>query len=451
MARILVVDDELSMREFLEILLKKEGYEVTTASAGEEASRLCKDDGYDLVIADIKMPRLDGLTLLHKIKKFEHSPPVIMITAHASPDDAIRAMKEGAYDYITKPFKVKQIKLAVKNALARGQIDRLADEEKRPKERFGELIGKCPQMLRIYDTIQRAASSKTNILISGESGTGKELVARAIHLNSPRRDKPFVTINCSAIPESLLESELFGHEKGAFTGAVCQRLGKFELANQGTIFLDEVGDMSPSTQARVLRVVEQKEVQRLGSEKSIIVDVRIIAASNKDLEQEVISARFRGDLFYRLNVIHLYLPALRERREDIPLLTEHFLHKYSKELGKDIREMSSYALRTLMDYDFPGNVRELENIIERSVALETSNIILPESLTLSHHRIGGRMPDPSSISPQGIDLEKQVSEFEKGLILKALDTTNGSKVKAAQLLHVSFRSLRYKLKKYGIR
>ncbi|HIC91845.1 MAG TPA: sigma-54-dependent Fis family transcriptional regulator [Syntrophaceae bacterium] len=451
MPKILVVDDELSMREMLKILLKKEGYEVVTASDGEKASQLFKKDHYDLIIADIRMPKMDGLTLLHRIKEHHPHIPVIMITAYASPDDAILAMKEGAYDYITKPFKVEEIKSVIKGALeGRPFVDKALEKQKRPQDGFEDLVGKSPAMLRIYDIIQRVAPTNTNILISGESGTGKELVAKAIWKNSPRRDKPFVTINCSAIPENLLESELFGHEKGAFTGAISQKMGKFELAHQGTIFLDEVGDMSPSTQAKVLRVLEQKEIERIGSKRPIIVDVRIIAATNKDLEQEVISKRFREDLFYRLNVIHIYIPPLRERRGDIPLLVEHFLKKCSRKLGKDVRGISSYALRTLIDYDFPGNVRELENMIERGVALETSNIVLPESLVLSHYKREGKIPKPPSIPPQGIDLEEQVSKFEKDLIFKALDMARGSRMKAAQLLNISFRSLRYKLKKYGI-
>ena len=451
MPKILVVDDELSMREFLEILLKKEGYEVTTASDGEEASRLLKKDHYDLTIADIRMPKMDGLTLLHRMKEHHSHIPVIMITAYASPDDAILAMKEGAYDYISKPFKVEEIKSVVKGAIeGKPLVDKMLEKQKRLKDRFEDLVGKSPAMLRIYDIIQRAAPSKTNVLISGDSGTGKELVAKAIHSNSPRREKPFVTINCSAIPEGLLESELFGHEKGSFTGAISQKMGKFELAHQGTIFLDEVGDMSPSTQAKVLRVLEQREIERIGGKKPVIVDVRIIAATNKDLEQEVISKQFREDLFYRLNVIHIHIAPLRERREDIPLLVKHFLDKYSHELGKDVREISSYALKTLIDYDFPGNVRELENIIERGIALETSSIVLPESLVLSQYKKEGGIPESQSIPPQGIDLEEQLGKFEKDLISKALGMAQGSKIKASKLLNISFRSLRYKLKKYGI-
>jgi len=451
MPKILVVDDELSMREFLEILLKKEGYEVTTASDGEEASRLLKKDHYDLTIADIRMPKMDGLTLLHRMKEHHSHIPVIMITAYASPDDAILAMKEGAYDYISKPFKVEEIKSVVKGAIeGKPLVDKVLEKQKRLKDRFEDLVGKNPAMLRIYDIIQRAAPSKTNVLISGESGTGKELVAKAIHSNSPRREKPFVTINCSAIPEGLLESELFGHEKGSFTGAISQKMGKFELAHQGTIFLDEVGDMSPSTQAKVLRVLEQREIERIGGKKPVIVDVRIIAATNKDLEQEVISKRFREDLFYRLNVIHIHICPLRERREDIPLLVRYFLDKYSHELGKDVREISSYALKTLIDYDFPGNVRELENIIERGIALETSSIVLPESLVISQYKKEGGIPESQSIPPQGIDLEEQLGKFEKDLISKALGMAQGSKIKTSQLLNISFRSLRYKLKKYGI-
>ncbi len=457
--KILVVDDELSMREFLEILLKKEGYRVVTAGNGEEAIRLFKKDHYDLVITDIKMPKGDGLALLHGIKKQARHIPVIMITAYASPDDAIVAMKEGAYDYIAKPFKVEEVKSVIRGALEAGKVEDVVSEEV-ARDRFGDLVGKTPEMQRIYETIKRVASTTTNVLISGESGTGKELVARAIQKNSPRKDKPFVTINCSAIPETLLESELFGHVKGAFTGALTSKIGLFEMAKGGTVFLDEIGDLTPMIQIKLLRVVEEKEFKRVGGTEDIKVDVRIISATNKDLEQEVIAGRFREDLFYRLNVIHIDLPPLRERREDIPLLVRHFLKKYPRELGKDIREISSYALKILMDYEFPGNVRELENIIERSVALETTKIILPESMTISFHKKEKKAaPTPvfpadlslGEIDPKkGINLEKAMDRFEKNLILRVLDVTRGSKLEAAKLLKVSFRSLRYRLDKYGI-
>ena len=449
MAKILVVDDELSMREFMEILLKKEGHEVICAADGEEAISRFQADSFDLLISDIKMPRMDGLELLRKVREQNPRTAAIMITAYASPEDAISAMKGGAYDYITKPFKVKEIKGVIGNALARPAVE----TAEAPAGIFNNLVGHSPEMLRIYDLIKRVGGTKTNVLISGESGTGKELAARAIHQESPRAEQPFVTINCSAIPEQLMESELFGHVKGAFTGAVANKKGLFETARGGTVFLDEVGDLSLFIQVKLLRFIQEREFIRVGDTEPVNVDVRLISATNRDLEQEIIQARFREDLFYRLNVIHLHLPPLRERRGDIPLLAQYFLEKYSRELGKDVRSISSYALDALMDYNFPGNVRELENIIERSVALETSNIVLPESLVLSEYKKEGEKREALSIdlTAAGLDLEKVLGDLEKDLIRQALHLSNGVIRKAAELLNLSFRSMRWKIQKYGLR
>jgi len=449
MAKILVVDDELSMREFMEILLKKEGHEVVSAADGEEALFRCQKDTFDLLISDIKMPRMDGLELLGKVKDKNPHIAAVMITAYASPEDAISAMKSGAYDYITKPFKVKEIKGVISNALAKsgGAV------EAAPAGIFKNLVGHSPEMLRIYDLIKRVAGTKTSVLISGESGTGKELVARAIHQQSPRAEKPFVTINCGAIPEHLMESELFGHLKGAFTGAVATKKGLLEAARGGTVFMDEIGDLSPFIQIKLLRFIQEREFIRVGDTEPVNVDVRLISATNKDLEQEIIQGRFREDLFYRLNVVRLHLPPLREKRDDIPLLAQYFLEKYSRELGKDVRSISSYALDTLMDYNFPGNIRELENIIERSVALETSNIILPDSLVLSEYKREGKKRDAFSVelTSAGLDLEKFLGDLEKNLIQQALNLSNGVIKKAAELLKLSFRSMRWKIQKYGLR
>lgn len=449
MARILVVDDELSMREFLKILLEKEGHEVSCAEDGEKAFSLFKSDSFDLLVADIKMPKMDGLELLKKVKDLRSQTTVVMITAYASPEDAITAMKAGAYDYLTKPFKVKEIKSILRNALSRptGKVEEISPGI------FYDLVSHSPKMLKIFNLIKQVGSTKTNVLISGESGTGKELVARAIHKISARHDKPFVTINCSAIPESIMESELFGHVKGAFTGAITNKKGLFEIAHGGTVFLDEIGDLSPLLQVKLLRVIQEREFIPIGDTNTISVDVRIISATNKDLEQEVIQGRFREDLYYRLNVVHINLPPLRERREDIPILAQHFLEKYSQELGKDVRSLSSYALDVLMNYSFPGNVRELENIIERSVALENSNIILPESLIISKHKKENKKEKLPTLqlTNDGLDLEKELGEIEKDLILQALKTSNGVIKKAAELLNLSFRSLRWKIQKYNLR
>jgi len=449
-SKILVVDDELSMRQFLEVLLKKEGHEVTCTVDGQEALSRFQAEPYDLLISDIKMPRMDGLELLRKVKENQPDAVMIMITAYASPEDAIAAMKAGAYDYLTKPFKLREIKAVIRNAL--GKVATRASQEA-PAGIFYDLVGHSPAMLKIYDLIKQVGGTKTNVLISGESGTGKELVARAIHQLSSRAGQPFVIINCSAIPDSLMESELFGHVKGAFTGAVANKKGLFEIAHEGTVFLDEIGDLSSFIQVKLLRVIQEREFIPVGDTKTVSVDVRLVSATNKDLEQEIIQGRFREDLYFRLNVVHIHLPPLRERREDIPLLSQYFLEKYSRELGKDVRSISSYALNTLMEYNFPGNIRELENIIERSVAMENSNIILPESLVLSEFKKEGKKKELPSmqITPAGLDLEKELGELEKDLILQALHLSNGVIKKAAELLNLSFRAMRWKIQKYNLR
>lgn len=455
MTRILVVDNEKSMREFLSILLEKEGYQVSTAEDGQRALDLCRDITYDLVITDIKMPNMDGLELLHRVKEISRGTPVIMITAYASTETAVQAMKEGAYDYITKPFNVDEIKMVIKNAIDRVTLERESSQlKKEPQDRyrFGNIIGQSPGMQKVYDLIQRIAPSRTNVLISGESGTGKELVAKAIHYNSPRKDFPFVTINCGGLPETLLESELFGYQKGAFTGAISNKEGLLETAEKGTVFLDEVGELPLPLQVKLLRFTQEMSFKRIGGTSDISVDVRIISATNKDLEEEVIKGRFREDLYYRLNVIHIELPPLRERKEDIPLLIQYFIEKYSKEMGKEIRRISSYALEALMEYSFPGNVRELENIIQRSVALEQSNIILPESLVLSSFKEKERKERGLRIELDegGIKLDEFMERIERDLILQALEKAGGVKTRAAEILGISFRALRWKMERLGL-
>ncbi len=453
--KILVADDEQSMREFLDIMLSKEGYKVTLASNGEEVLRLIENDIFDLALLDIRMPRIDGITALKKIKDASPETVVIMITAYASTDTAIKAMKEGAYDYITKPFKIEEIKLIIKNALEKRSLQSeniLLKKVVRDRFHFENIIGQSPKMMAIYELLEKVSPTKTNILITGESGTGKELVAKAIHFNSPRKDKPFVTLNCGAIPEALIESELFGHMKGAFTDAISTKKGLFEIADGGTIFLDEISELPLLMQVKLLRVLQDKEFKRVGGTEDIKVDVRIISATNKDLEEAVREKKFREDLFYRLNVIQIKLPPLRERKEDIPLLAEHFLKKYSQELNKNISRISPDALRILLNYDYPGNVRELQNIIERAVALETSEELTPKNLNsyIEDQLPTKKIPFDLEIPNEGIDLERFVSDIEKTLILKALDKTKGIKKKAAELLHINFRSMRYRLEKYGL-
>lgn len=448
---VLVVDDERSMREFLEILLTGEGYEVSLASSGEDAVEVLERSRFELVITDIKMKDVNGIGVLKKAKEINPETVVVMISAFATAETAVEAMKEGAYDYIPKPFKVREFKRIVREALQRRKRTPV-EGDKSEKEwalHFGCLIGESPSMRKVYDLIERVAQTKSNILLSGESGTGKELVAKAIHRQSQRRERPFVVINCAGIPENLIESELFGYRRGAFTGAHADKEGLFEVAEGGTIFLDEVGELTPAIQVKLLRVIQDRTFTAVGGTEEKMVDVRFISATNKDLEEEVLAKKFREDLFFRLNVIHIAMPPLREREGDLPLLAQCFLEEYSRELGKDVRKISAYAMEVLGQYPFPGNVRELENIIERSVALETSNIVLPESLALSNlqkdkGRDDRRLRD---LTPKGINLDDVMADIEKEYVLKALDVARGSKQRAAEVLGISFESLRYRLSK----
>jgi len=449
---ILVVDDELSMREFLEILLAKEGYRVSCAASGEEACSVLDREIFDLVITDIRMDTIDGLGVLRKVKEVNSETPVIIISAFATAETAVEAMKDGAYDYIPKPFDTGEFKKIVRDAIHKKTVSRDEEDHLRKGYHFGCLIGESPQMKRIYDLIKRVGTTKTNIVISGESGTGKELVARAIHGQSQRKDKPFVVINCAGIPETLIESELFGYKKGAFTGASTDKAGLFEAADRGTVFFDEIGELSPAMQVKLLRVIQERAFTRIGETEERKVDVRFISATNKNLEEGVVDGDFREDLFFRLNVIEISIPPLRERKGDLPLLAHHFLREYSKELEKDIRKVSTYAMDILSQYPFPGNVRELENIIERSVALETSNIVLPQSLTLSDLKKVRVKEDRrgTDLGPDGIKLDRVMAEIEREYILKAMEMTHGSHKKAAELLGINMRSLRYRLDKLGL-
>lgn len=449
---ILVVDDQESMREFLEIMLTKEGYQVTVAEDGEKACRIVDKNSFDLVISDIRMRNINGIGVLKKVKDVSPGAMVILISAFATPETAVEAMKEGAYDYIPKPFKVNDLKRVVKDALLSKTAPKEADEDTKSRFHFGSLIGESPQMKKVYDLIQRVSQTRTNVLITGESGTGKELVAKAIHKLSERRDKPIVVINCAGIPENLIESELFGYKKGAFTGAVADKEGLFDVADGGTVFLDEVGELSPMIQVKLLRVIQERNFTAVGGIDVKTVDVRIISATNKDLEREVIDMNFREDLYFRLNVIPITIPPLREREGDLILLARHFLEKFSLEMGKDIKKISTYAMDILGQYSFPGNVRELENIVERSVALETSNIILPESLALSCLRGGGdaKRRDITAFGSEGIRLDDVMAGIERDYLFHALDIARGSKQRAAELLGISLRSLRYRLEKQGL-
>jgi two-component system response regulator PilR (NtrC family) len=454
MSRILVVDDERSMREFLEILLRKEGYEVATAGDVDGALLALESDDYDLVVSDIQMPGKSGLDLLKAIRDVQSDALVVMITAFATTETAIAAMKEGAYDYVTKPFKVDEIKLVIQKALEKKVLStenaRLRSEL-RSERRERPLVGNSGAMQQVYEMVGRIASTKTNVLIVGESGTGKELVARAIHSESDRADAAFVALNCAAIPENLLESELFGHVKGAFTGAVGNKAGLFESADGGTLFLDEVGELSLPLQVKLLRAIQEKTIRRVGGTSDRRVDVRILAATNRRLEDEVAAGRFREDLYYRLNVIQLELPPLRDRMEDLPLLVHHFVEKFARELAKPLRGVSDEAMARLRAHAWPGNVRELENGIERAVALSRSEWIEAESLPPAlGHAAEERHGGPQALPEGRVDLDNLVADYERGLLLHALARAGGVKKRAAHFLGISFRSFRYRLEKLGL-
>lgn len=454
MIKILVVDDEPSIREMLMIYLQREGYAVTCAADGEVALACCERELYDVVIADIKMPKVDGITLLHKVREFSPNTIFIMITAFGSFETAQESMQEDAYDYITKPFDVEEIKRKIETALVQRQ-HRTTQEGISGMAMAGQwddMIGVSSHMQKVFDLAQRAAATKTTVLITGESGTGKELVARAIHRHSARAEYPFVVINCGGIPETLLESELFGYRKGAFTGATKDKKGLLEAAHGGTLFLDEVGDLPLSLQVKLLRMVQEKTFIPVGGTEELKVDVRIISATNKDLAKMVREGSFREDLYYRLNVIHIAVPPLRERPEDIPLLARHFLKKYAEQTGKEVTEISSFAMDCLMQYHFPGNVRELENIIERGVALARTSIMLPDSLSLasSHQEVVQSKTNRPVIGPEGIMLDEILAQHERSYIAEALRMTNGSIKEAARLLGITYKSMRVRLERLGI-
>jgi two-component system response regulator PilR (NtrC family) len=451
--RLLIVDDEQSMREWLTIALSQDGYEVESAASGEDALKVLERIPVDLTLVDLRMPGLDGLGTLRRIKRADEAVSVVIMTAYATAETAVQALKEGAYDYIIKPFKVDELRHIVQKALEerrlRGENLRLRRELEQ-RYQFGNLIGKSPRMQEVFSTIGRLGDSKATVLITGESGTGKELVAKAIHFNSNRKDQPFVTVNCGAIPQELMESELFGHVKGAFTGAVAAKQGLFEVADHGTLFLDEVSELPLHLQVKLLRVLEDPEIRPVGGVKAVRVDVRIVAATNRDMPKAVAERTFREDLFYRLNVISLHLPPLRDRREDIPLLVKHFLDKFAAAGSVPPKLVSSDFLSALERHPWPGNVRELENVIERAVTLEAEPVIRQESLPDSVR--GSQVPDVLRVElpPDGLDLDALMERIERDLLTQALRRTDGIQSRAAQLLRTSFRSFRYRLQKYGL-
>ncbi len=451
-ARILVVEDEPKMRRLLELQLGEEGYTVVLAATAEEGLKRLGQDRTDLVVTDLKLPGMDGLQFLQTLKKHDALLPVIIMTAYGTVETAVEAMKAGAHDYVLKPFSMEEMKLIIGRAL---DVNRLREENRQLREalgtkyRFENIVAGSPLMQEVLATVVRVAPTRSTVLICGESGVGKDLVARAIHQHSPRRDGPFVKINCSAIPENLLESELFGYEKGAFTGATGSKPGKFELADAGTIFLDEIGDVIPAVQVKLLRVLQEREFERLGGTKTIRVDVRVVAATNQDLRAALEQGTFREDLYYRLNVVPVNMPPLRERKEDIPALINHFLAHFAKESGKAIRGITPAALRLIEAYHWPGNVRELENAIERATVLAAGDVIDVADLRLETPPARGE-PAPGGTAPVFLPEGMTLDQYEEELIREAMRRTGDNKSQAARLLGLTRNTLRYRLSKMGI-
>jgi two-component system response regulator PilR (NtrC family) len=449
---LLIVDDEASLRDFLTIVFEEEGWNVNAAASLEEARPAIQRLEPDVVLCDLMLPDGSGIDFIRDVKGHSPSIAFVMITAHTSTRTAVEALKAGAVDYIAKPFDIEELKIIVRKAVERKELEdenihlRTALEE---RFTFANIIGRSAKMQEIFAIVQRIAKTMSTVLISGESGTGKELIARAIHYNSDRRGK-FVSINCGALPETLLESELFGHERGAFTGAIREKRGLFQEADRGTIFLDEIGETSLAMQIKLLRVLQERMVRKVGSNTESAVDVRVLAATNRDLSESIREGTFREDLFYRINVIPIALPPLRSRREDIPLLVDHFIEKFCSRMSVPRKRISADAMRAVEKYHWPGNVRELENVIERMIALEASDVLTTKSLP-EHLLLGGRIPDATfELPPDGISLENHLEAIGKIFMLKALERAGGVQTQAAEILRMSFRSFRYYVKKYGL-
>ena len=454
MANILVIEDNETMLEGISRTLERMGHRVVGVPDGLQGLEVCRKGDIDLVIADYKMQPMDGMEVLERVKRMDEDIDVVIITAYGTIELAVEAMKKGASDFITKPFSPDELKVRIDKVLefrrARQRSQRLADENLYLRQeievQYGEMVGSSEKMRKVFEKIEKVARTDSSVIIYGESGTGKELVARALHYRSPRREGPFVKVNCAALAEGVLESELFGHEKGAFTGAIRRKKGKFELANTGTIFLDEVGDIPPAIQVKLLRVLQEKEIERVGGEGPIKVDVRIVAATNRDLPKMVEEGKFREDLFYRLHVIPIYLPPLRERKEDIPELVRHFLRKKCAQLGRKVPEVDPKALELLMEYDWPGNVRELENVLERAIVLCEGDRIGPSDLPLLVEREGDVLRVPEGEVP----LPEMLESLERQLIERALEKARGVKAEAARILGIKTSTLYYKMEKYGM-
>ncbi len=442
--RILIVDDERSLREFLTIFLQQEGYETDSAADVAEGKRLLSSRSYDLVICDLKLPDGDGLQVLSHARTSGVTTPFVVITAHTTPQHALETLRAGAAEYLSKPFEVEDLKLILSKILSRPEASRSGVE-------MPEFVGSSLPIVRILELVPKVAASPSTVLITGESGTGKEQLARAIHYHSSRASKPFLTVNCGALPEGLLESELFGHVRGAFTGAVRDNPGLIRQAEGGTLFLDEVGELTPAVQVKLLRVLQDRRVRPVGGSSDTLVDVRFVAATNRDLESDVAEGRFREDLFYRLNVIHLHLPPLRERPDDIPELARHIVKKHCERLGLPPKRLTSDALQLLQAYRWPGNVRELENVLERAIVLETSGVLTSGSLRdRLHGTLGSEPSDPIALPEDGIDLEELLTGVRRSLMRQALERSGGNQRRAARLLRMSYRGFRYHASKLGL-
>ena len=455
--RILIADDEDVIRFVLHEALEKEGYEIEEASHGEEAVLKARNISFDLIVLDVKMPRMDGIEALKEIQKIDPGIPVVMITAYGNSKIAMQAVREGAYDYFNKPFDVNEIRIVVKRALEKrrlqNQIDRL-ESQLLQEYRFDRIIGTSPKIQEVFALINKVVTNDVTVLIGGESGTGKELVAQAVHYHSYRSKKPFVKVSCVAIPETLLESEMFGHERGAFTGAHQTKLGKFELAQAGTLFLDEIGDMPLSLQAKLLRVIQERELERIGGTKTVKVDIRLIASTNRNLAEAVKAQTFREDLYFRINVLPIYLPPLRERVDDIPLLVQHFIKYFNQKIGKNVKRISDEVMKILMDYSWPGNVRELENVIQRAIILSSGDVIAPDLLPPNLHGIPP-IPDLSHIAedfsiPMLERIQIVTDKIEEKMIRAALQKANLRRRETADLLGISRKSLHNKMQKYDL-
>jgi two-component system response regulator HydG len=447
--KILVVDDEPSHRQMLEAVLTADGYEVQQANDGQEAINSVEERFYDLILMDVRMSRVSGIEALKKIKELSPGIPVIIMTAYASVSTAVDALKSGAYDYLTKPLDIEELKILVSKALRQRQLEQ---ENVYLRERLGDrfdfsnIIGRSSAMRDLFETVALVAPTEATVLIAGESGTGKELIANAIHQNSPRTDRPFIKVNCAALPETLLESELFGHEKGAFTGALARKQGRFQLAHRGSIFLDEIGEMSPTTQTKILRVLQEREFEPLGSTQTVKVDTRVVTATNKNLEEEIQEGRFREDLYYRLNVVTLEVPPLRERREDISLLTDFFLKQYAEKNRRLIKGFTPRAMDLLMRHGWPGNVRELENVVERAVIMARGDVISQTELPDTLRELEAETEKATVDLTPG----RSLKEMEREMILRTLEETGGNRTRSAKILGISRRTLQLKLKDYGI-